>query len=116
MAFIIENIRLRELVTLVRANRAFFDEFMEFLKEQGFATVLGFVQETSDERAFKTILSFLRRNPDAVLLDGVSQPYTPAKAKWYFLSWLFRDAPAQRLGPMLPSMPGDTLNERKAYI
>ena len=42
------------------------------------------------------------------LFDGLSRPYaSTGKAKWYFLVWLFRDAPAQRLQPLLAHLQGE---------
>ena len=53
---------------------------------------------------------------EAKLYDGLLRPYSNAKAKWYFLAWLLRDAATQRLQPLLKNMPGETAIERKAYL
>lgn len=55
--------------------------------------------------------------PPAQLFDGLGRPYGDSKkARWYFLAWLFRDAPAQRLGPILSSVEGNTIDERRARL
>ena len=50
------------------------------------------------------------------LYDGLLRPYSNSKAKWYFLAWLLRDAATQRLQPLLNSVPGQTMTERKTYL
>ncbi len=116
MKLILDNLRLRELVSLIHANRPFFDEFLRFLHSEGYATVHEFVHERDDSKAHKVIAAYLTGKGHAKLLDGVSQPYDPAKARWYFLAWLFRDAPAQRLGPLVNAVKGKTVPERRAAL
>src|SRR5262249_36956871 len=43
-------------------------------------------------------------------------PYKPETAKWLLLGWIFRDAPIQRLRPMVASMPGNTIAEKQAAL
>ena len=38
------------------------------------------------------------------LFDGIGIPYSPNKATFFFLSWMIRDAPAQRLKPLISEM------------
>lgn len=116
MSFITENVRLAELVAIVNLNKGFYDEFVAYLRSQGFDHVLAFVNETDETKATATILGFLRRTSLARLHDGVSKPYEKSKAAWYFLSWLFRDAPAQRLNPLVTQMPGATAVEKQANL
>lgn len=116
MEFVIENIRLRELVLVVNENRAFFDDFISFLSEQGFNNIHKFIREPDDNKAYSIIYAYLERKSDVNLYDGIGKPYPNGKARWLFLSWLLRDAPAQRLGPMVKSMPGNTVIERKANL
>lgn len=42
--------------------------------------------------------------------------YAPEIAKWLLLGWVFRDAPEQRLRPMVSSMPGRNTVEKQAYL
>src|SRR3954470_19753106 len=99
--FIIENLRLRELVAIVNANRAFFEEFEGFLAAHGYADVRAFVFEPDDAKSVATIERYLQQPPGALLYDGLARPYERGKAKFYLLAWLFRDAPAQRLAPLI---------------
>lgn len=116
MDYVLYNLRLKELVAIVRENESFYRDFVVFLKEQGYDSVLDFIQEPSDEKAAGTISRYLSRPIDVNLYDGLLRPYTNSKAKWYFLAWLLRDAATQRLQPLLRSVPGETANERKTYL
>ena len=116
MNYVIENLRLRELMIVVNENRAFYEDFVTFLNEQGYSSVLAFIAERSDSHAAATIEKYLRRESPAVLYDGLLRPYANSKAKWYFLAWLMRDAASQRLQPLLKSVPGTTDQERKRYL
>jgi hypothetical protein len=116
MNYVIENLRLRELLIVVNENRAFYEDFVSFLEEQGYSSVLGFITEKSDADAAAVIEKYLRRESPAVLYDGLLRPYSNSKAKWFFLAWLMRDAATQRLQPLLKSVPGATNLERKRYL
>jgi len=116
MSFFTENIRLQELVAIVRENRQFYEDFIAFLRENEYADIHHFVQEGSDERTLALITAYLRRQSDATLYDGLLRPYPNSRARWYFLAWMMRDAPVQRLQPILTDVPGDSLDERKAFL
>ncbi|MCI0396927.1 MAG: hypothetical protein L0332_27210 [Chloroflexi bacterium] len=116
MDFVIHNLRLQELVAIVQENKRFYEDFVSFLQEQGYRTVLDFIQDPSDERAAQTISSYLNRPADVILYDGLLRPYDNSKAKWFFLAWLLRDAATQRLQPLLRGVPGRTIVQRKTYL
>lgn len=116
MDFVLYNLRLKELVAIVRENERFYQDFVEFLREVGYNSVLEFVQEPSDEKAAETISTYLSRANEVNLYDGLLRPYSNSKAKWFFLAWLLRDAATQRLQPLLKTMSGETAIERKAYL
>jgi hypothetical protein len=116
MDFIVHNLRLKELVAIVQENRRFYEDFVAFLQVQGYDSVSGFIHEPSDERAAQTISAYLTRHSEVSLYDGLLRPYPNSKAKWFFLAWLLRDAATQRLEPLLKTVPGDTVIERKAYL
>jgi len=116
MDFVLHNLRLKELVTVVQENKHFYEDFVSFLKEEGYDSASDFIHEPSDERAAETIAKYLARPSEAKLYDGLLRPYSNAKAKWYFLAWLLRDAATQRLQPLLKSVPGETTIERKTYL
>ena len=111
MDFIIENIRLKELVVIARSNKPFFDHFIQTLSKAGYPDLHSFILEVDDKKAFKTIHSYLQAQvPSGIkLLEGVGSPYSPEKGKWFLLGWIFRDAPVQRLNPMLSQMPGNSV-------
>ena len=116
MDFVLHNLRLRELVAIVQENRSFYQDFVDFLAEDGYGSVLDFVQEASDDRAINTINRYFDRPGDVRLYDGLLRPYSNSRAKWYFLAWLLRDAATQRLQPLLKTAPGNTLADRRAYL
>lgn len=48
------------------------------------------------------------------LLDGVGRPYPHRKACYYFFAWLIRDAPQQRLSPLIQRISKTTKQPRLA--
>ena len=116
MDFILHNLRLRELVAIVQENRRFYQDFVDFLGQEGYNSILEFIQEQSDDRAADTINRYLNRRADVKLYDGLLRPYSNSRAKWFFLAWLLRDAATQRLQPLLKTVPGNTSVERQTYL
>ncbi len=117
MPFIVPNLRLGELVGIVNANEPFYNDFIAYLDSVGYKTVHAFVIEPSEEKATETILGFLRHESDCRLFDGLGRPYTDLrKARWAFLAWMFRDAPNQRLQPLLSQIPGANTDEQRANL
>ena len=116
MDFVLHNLRLRELVAVVQENQRFYEDFVGFLQEEGYASVLEFIQDESDARAAGTITRYFNRHSEVTLYDGLLRPYANSRAKWYFLAWLLRDAAAQRLQPLLRNVPGDSVVERQTYL
>jgi len=116
MTFVLENLRLRDLVAIVRQNQAFYEEFVRFLSTHGYADVHAFVRERKDSEAVRVLEAYLTSQSTAKLYDGLGRPYSDTVAKWYFLAWVLRDAPAQRLGPLLRSVEGATLDRKKATL
>ncbi len=116
MDFVLHNLRLRELIAIVRENQRFYQDFVSFLEQEGYGSILDFVQEQSDERAASTIDRYLNQQSDVKLYDGLLRPYSNSRAKWFFLAWLLRDAATQRLQPLLRSVPGNTVIERQTYL
>jgi hypothetical protein len=116
MDFVLHNLRLQELVAIVQENRGFYEDFVAFLKQEGYSSVHNFVEEQSDKKATDTIGKYLNRHSQVKLYDGLLRPYPESKAKWFFLAWLFRDAATQRLQPLLKTVPGDTKVERQTHL
>ena len=78
MAFVIENLRLRELVAIVRQNQKFYDDFCVYLKEQGYQEVHNFINEPSDAKATKVIKNYFVRQS---VSPGSSKPATEGQIK-----------------------------------
>jgi hypothetical protein len=116
VTFVLENLRLRDLVAIVRQNQAFYEEFVRFLSTHGYADVHAFVGERKDSEAVRVLEAYLTSQSTAKLYDGLGRPYSDTVAKWYFLAWALRDAPAQRLGPLLRSVEGATRDRKKASL
>lgn len=116
MAFVIENIRLKELKAIVDENHDFYIEFIRFIEEQGYRHIRDFVKEPDESKSLTVIRGFLSAEQKSILYDGIFRPFANQKARWYFLSWLFRDAPAQRLNPLVASFPGENLVDRRAAL
>lgn len=116
MNYIIENLRLKELILIVNQNKKFYEEFLAFLKTRGYKNIREFINEPSDDKATKLITECLNHSFDSKLFDGVGKPYESKKANWYFLAWLLRDAPAQRLAPLLSAVEGRNPTEKKANL
>jgi len=124
--FAVENIRLKELAIIAQQNRRAYDDFCNFLQEYGYASLHDFVTDADDARAEAAILKYLKRPlPNGVeLYDGIARPYAEAKGKWLLLGWILRDAPEQRLRPMIASMErangiakqAALLNRVRAYV
>lgn len=118
MTFAIENIRLNELFIIAEQNRPFFEYFEKFVINSDFYGIHDFITSSDQERCFDLIYRFLDKPlPENIkLLDGIARPYPSDKGKWLFLGWLLRDAPEQRLKPMLKQMAGDSTNKKRAEL
>ena len=116
MAFIIENLRLRELVAIVKQNQRFYEDFCVYLQQRNYRDVPAFITEPSDDKAIKVIKDYLERQSEVQLFDGLARPYKDVTARWYFLAWMLRDAPAQRLQPILTSVEGKSLDDKRANL
>jgi hypothetical protein len=101
-------------VGIVNTNKPFYDDFVAYLQSVGYADVHMFIRETSDSKAVKAIIGYLLRESPHRLYDGLARPYTDLKrARWVFLAWMFRDAPTQRLQPLLAQIAGRSSEERR---
>ncbi|MDB2439479.1 hypothetical protein N9W89_12255 [Hellea sp.] len=118
MTLAYKNLRLGELAAVADLNKHFYDDFVSYLKNNGYSSVFDFIKEKNNERSEAVILQyFIRELPEEVFLhDGIARPYKTNRAKWLFMGWLLRDAPAQRLQPMVSSMEADSVTARKAKL
>lgn len=118
MSYAYENVRLNELAAIADTNKEFYDDFVTFINTKGYSSVFNFVFEKDDTKAKSVILEYIKRKlPKGIeLYDGIARPYKDNKAKWLFLGWLLRDAPEQRLKPMVSSFDLPTAAERQASL
>lgn len=118
MTFAIENLRLAELAAVTEQNKPVFFDLLSFLATEGYVSLHRFIDEVDTNKAISVIERYFERKfPDGIeLLDGIARPYAQDKAKWLLLAWVLRDAPEQRLRPMLASIKGRNLNHRRAII
>lgn len=104
----ITHYRLIELSTLADQAKPFYEwverkaklitgsykELNEILisvtREELFSIIKSCYEETEEKRPF--------------LFDGIGRVYEHKKACFYFFSWLIRDAPKQRLEPLIKEM------------
>jgi hypothetical protein len=114
--FVVDNLRLQELALIVEKNKPFYNAFSKFLMNYGYADVATFIHDEDTAKARSAIETYLAKPAGATLYDGLGRPYTNGKAKWYFLAWLLRDAPAQRLEPLLRSVNGSSLEDKKVEL
>jgi len=114
--FVVDNLRLQELSIIVEKNKPFYDAFLVFLGRFGYSDLASFIHEENSDVAREVIEEYLKNPSGSILYDGLGRPYTNGKAKWYFLAWVLRDAPAQRLEPLLRTISGSSLNEKKVEL
>lgn len=104
----IAHLRLVELVKLADQARPYYD-FIERISKQityshhSLNSILLSADEDTLRRIFTSVYfdDELSRPP---LFDGIGIPYSKHKASFFFLSWMIRDAPAQRLKPLISKM------------
>ena len=56
MAFIVENLRLKELAIVAEQNKPAFDYFVEFIIAAGYSSLQAFVLDDDSEKTEATIL------------------------------------------------------------
>lgn len=112
---VVENLRLKELILVVNKNKPFFDEFLGFIKGSGYDDIHAFIAENDEEKLTKVVDSYFDAPFENTLFDGIARPYNDSKSKWFFITWLLRDAPQQRLQPIISSLQGTT-KERRVWV
>jgi hypothetical protein len=105
----ITHSRLVELTNLADQAEAFYDwvedRFQAALsRSDSLDEILNSVSEAEIKRAIADCYTANRAEGLPLLFDGVGRSYPHAKACYYFFSWLIRDAPQQRLGPLIGRM------------
>ena len=113
---VVENLRLKELVLVVNKNKPFFDEFVCFIGRYGYADIHAFVSEDDEQKAGNVLSEYFREDFDNSLFDGIARPYNQNKSKWYFIAWLLRDAPQQRLQPIVSDVKKGNTTENRIWV
>jgi hypothetical protein len=98
--------RLVDLTRLADQAKPFYDWLeSKFRAHFDSADTLDQILRGADKAALESaILACYQAKSEAglpLLFDGVGRSYPHAKACYYMFSWLIRDAPQQRLGPLL---------------
>lgn len=113
---VIENLRLKELILVVNKNKPFFEEFVEFIKLHGYEDVLAFVSESEKAKMEVVLNDYFSKDFKSCLYDGIARPYDQSKSKWFFITWLLRDAPQQRLQPIVSSLQEGSTTQKKIWV
>lgn len=113
---VIENVRLKELILVVNKNKPFFDEFVEFIRNHNYENILNFVSELDEERMSQVLSDYFSHDFKSCLYDGIARPYDQNKSKWFFITWLLRDAPQQRLQPIVSSLNHGTTIQKRIWL
>lgn len=102
----ISHSRLVDLTRLADQAEPFYDwvvvQFQRTLETQD--TLNEMLQQASEEELSTCITTCYNAAGGSnlpMLFDGIGRSYPHAKACYYFFSWLIRDAPQQRLGPLI---------------
>jgi len=113
----ITHSRLVELANLADQAEAFY-EWVEYRFQNVFArgeTLDQLLRSASRKEIRKAIADCYTAKPAEglpLLFDGVGRSYQHSKACYYFFSWLIRDAPQQRLSPLIGRMTRNSQRNR----
>lgn len=111
----ISHQRLGDLARLADQAKPFYD-WVEKVFQQTLRTnktlnqILNSASLQNIESAIFTCYSKYEDLP--LLFDGIGRPYSHRKSCYYFFSWLVRDAPQQRLSPLIQRMSNQDNRER----
>jgi len=79
--FVIENLRLKELLLVVEKNKPFYLEFQNFSKAEGYPDIISFVSETDEKKFLRITTKYFATPFDNPIYDGIegspfSEPQT----------------------------------------
>lgn len=102
----ISHQRLVELTKLADQAKPFYEWveniFQNFLsKGDSLDQILKMITKENLKRAIKLCYLTEKSEPPPLLFDGIGRSYSHRKACYYFFSWIIRDAPQQRLAPLI---------------
>lgn len=113
---VVENLRLKELLVVVKLNKPFFEEFIVFIKSQGYKSIRALIAESSEEQLNKVLSAYFSCDFKNTLFDGIGRPYSDATSKWFFITWVLRDAATQRLAPIVSRTTGRNITEKRIKV
>src|SRR5690242_14049389 len=113
----LSHLRLVDLANLADRAKPFYDwveqQFQLHTKRQNSLHIL---LSTLNSEAIRENIQFCYKPNSLVdlprLFDGVGRTYPHSKACYYFFSWLIRDAPQQRLSPLIQRIVSNTGKRR----
>jgi hypothetical protein len=102
----ITHVRLIDLTKLADQAKAFYDwveiRFQTSLSQSiSLNELLNSISQSELENAIKDCYQAKEEVDLPLLFDGIGRSYSHSKACFYFFSWLIRDAPQQRLAPLI---------------
>jgi hypothetical protein len=102
----ITHSRLIDLTRLADQAEAFYDWVtIQFQRTLETTDCLDAILQRIDQKELEGCISMCYDAAGGanlpILFDGIGRSYPHAKACYYFFSWLIRDAPQQRLGPLI---------------
>ena len=104
----ITHYRLIELTKLADQAKPFYDWVERIAKKQtgSHRSLNEILMNASKNDLFEIIQSCYREADEKrpLLFDGIGRVYPHAKACFYFFAWIIRDAPRQRLAPLIARM------------
>lgn len=116
-ALVQENLRLKELIIAVNLNKPFFDEFVNFVRLHNYKDIHDLISETDDSALDSFLHAYFRTQFNSSLFDGIGRPYKPDdKAKWFFITWILRDAPTQRLQPIVGTLGQGNTEKNRIHL
>jgi hypothetical protein len=104
----VAHYRLVELSTLADQTKPFYDWVEKVAKRvTGYNKNLSEILFSSNKLQINQIISTCYINEQEekpLLFDGIGRVYEHTKACFYFFAWMIRDAPQQRLSPLISRM------------
>ena len=113
---VVENLRLKELLIVVELNKPFYEEFLTFIKLNGYENIRSLIEETDVLQLEKVLNSYFSSDFKNTLFDGIGRPYPDTKSKWFFITWILRDAATQRLAPIVSRTSGRNITEKRIKV
>jgi hypothetical protein len=113
----VTHARLVDLTRLADQAEAFYDwvgfKFQESLsRAESLTQILETATEAEIKRAIASCYTASGETNLPLLFDGVGRSYPHQKACYYFFSWVIRDAPQQRLAPLIQRIVRATRGRR----